>query len=97
MTAVHPKAEGLVRIRVCIPRPAGGTGELLVVCDDGSEHQVGTVIRTENKPGSARGWQADLWDAHPSLTEGHVTWKPTTRELGETLTDSVKAIGPWWE
>lgn len=48
-------------------------------------------------PGSARGWQADLWDAHPSLTEGRVTWKPTTRELGETLTDSVKAIGPWWE
>jgi hypothetical protein len=86
---MHPKAAGLARIRVCVPRTAGLPGELLAVWDDGKEDQVGTATRTENKPGSTRGWQANLWDAHPSLAEGHITWKPTARELGKTL-------GPWW-
>ncbi len=95
--SVHPKAKGIERIRVSLHRPADGTGDILVVYDDGQEDMVGSVSRTEVGSRSGKGWKADLWDAHPSLAEGHVTWKRTARELGDCLTGSVRATGPWWE
>jgi hypothetical protein len=93
----HPRAEGIERIRVSLHRPADGTGDILVVRDDGQEDTVGSASRTGGGPPAGRGWQADLWVAHPSLAEGHATWKRTAGELGDCLTESVRACGPWWE
>ena len=95
--SVHPKAAGIERIRVSLHRPADGTGEILVVWDDGREDVVGEAFRTEGGSRSGRRWEADLWAAHPSLAEGHATWRRTVRELGDSLTGSVWAAGPWWE
>ena len=95
--SVHPKAEGIGRIRVSLHRPADGAGDILAVWDDGQEDMVGSASRTEGGSRSGKGWKADLWAAHPSLEEGHVTWKRTGRELGDCLTGSVRAVGPWWE
>lgn len=92
----HPKAAGIDRIRVSLHRPADGTGDILAVWDDGQD-AVGSAFRAEGGSRPGQGRQADLWAAHPSLAEGHVTWKPTVRELGDCLTGSVRAAGPWWE
>jgi hypothetical protein len=95
--SVHPKAKGIERIRVSLHRPADGTGDILAVWDDGREDMVGSAFRTESSSRSGKGWNADLWAAHPSLEEGHATWRRTARELGHCLTGSVQAAGPWWE
>lgn len=95
-TSVHPAAEGIERIRVSLHRPADGTGDIIAVCDGGLELMVGAAARTEAGTRSGRGWRADLWAAHPSLAEGHPTWRRTASELGDSLTGSVRAAGPWW-
>lgn len=94
---MHPKAEGIERIRVSLHRPADGPGDILVVWDDGQEDMVGSAFRAESGSPVEPGWRANLWSAHPSLDEGHITWKRTARELGDCLTGSVRTAGPWWE
>jgi len=94
--ADHPAGEGLVRVRVRFPRDPSLPGELIAVYGDGTEHMVGDVTRTENKPGSSRGYQANLWADHPSLAEGRPLRAAKARDLGRLLTESVKAEGPWW-
>lgn len=76
---------------------SAGTGVILAVYGNGTEEQVGTVTRTESRPGSSRGWEADLWASHPSLARDRLRWSPTAKALAKSLTDSVKAKGPWWE
>lgn len=95
--SVHPKAEGITRIRISFPRPVDGTGAILAVYGDGTEDQVGTVVRTVNRPGSSAGWSAVLWADHPASAEGHLKWSPRAADLARSLTESVKAKGPWWE
>lgn len=73
------------------------SGDIPAVWDDGQEDMVGSAFRVENGSRSGKGWKADLWAAHPSLKEGHATWQRTARELGDCLTGSVRATGPWWE
>jgi hypothetical protein len=91
----HPRAAGIERIRVSLHRPADGTGDIIAVCDGGLELHVGETAEGGTRPG--QGWRAGLWAAHPSLAEGHATWKRTARELGDCLTKSVRAAGHWWE
>lgn len=94
---VHPKAEGIARIRIRHPHPAGQPAEILAVYCDGTEDMVGEAVRTRNAPGSSAGWRANLRASHPSLAEGRVTWAGRSGDLAEALTESVKAKGPWWE
>ena len=91
----HPKAAGIERIRVSLHRPADGTGDIIAVCDGGLELHETARAGGGSRPG--QGWRADLVAAHPSLAEGHSTWKNTARELGDRLTESVRDAGPWRE
>jgi hypothetical protein len=85
-----------IRVRVSISREPSGTATILASRDGMAEVVVGDAERTENKPGSARGWRANLWAAHPSLAEGHPTWAATAKGLAGALTVSVETKGAWW-